>query len=260
MSGRVRGAPSARLGEHADAVLLRSVDYGEADRIVTLLTSRHGKLSLLARGARRSRRRFGGALEPFSLLDVELSLGRGELGSLHAAHVTRAFPALLRDLARMSAAGAALELVREASPERAPEPALFASTVALFEALERASIPVAPLLLAFQMHVMGLCGFGPRLSACGVCGKRPARGQAAELDAARGFLVCQSCGGAQHLLSGALRELLVSALEEQWQPRAARELREAELSAGERAVRAFIEHRLERALRSGTRPLRGEGA
>ncbi|HEX2678106.1 MAG TPA: DNA repair protein RecO [Polyangiales bacterium] len=250
----------ARQTEHADAVLLRSVDYAEADRVVTLLTSRHGKVSLMARGARRSKKRFGGALEPFSLLDVELSIGGSDVGTLHAASVTRAFPVLLRDLARMSAAGAALELVREVLPDRSPDPAIFASTVSMFDALERGVVPAEPLLLAFAAHVMGLSGFAPRLSACGLCGKRPARGQAAEFDPARGFLVCRSCGGAARRLSGAMRELLVSALEEHWLPSeasaSASVASKDELDEAERALAAFIEHRIERPFGQGLRLLR----
>ena len=241
---------NARRSEHADAVLLRSVDFGEADRIVTLLTSRHGKVSLLARSARRSKRRFGGALEPFSLLDVELSFGQGDLGELHAASVTRAFPVLLRDLARMTAAGAALELVREVMPERTPDPSVFACTIAMFDALSQEALATAPLALAFRAHVMGLAGFAPRLSACGVCGKRPARGQAAELDPVRGFVVCRACGGAAHRLSGAMRELLICALEEQWLPAQDRVYAKDEIDAAARALHVFIEQRLDRQVRT----------
>lgn len=242
-----------RHTEHADAVLLRSVDYAEADRIVTLLSSRHGKVSLLARGARRSKRRFGGALEPFSLLDVELSFGRGELGVLHEARVTRAFPRLLRDLGRMSAAGAALELVREVMPERAPDPMMFSSTASMFEGLERGVVAPKLLLLAFQVHVMALSGFSPRLTACGVCGKRPSRNQAAELDPARGFLVCQSCGGAAYRLSGALRERLVAALSEQWMPSEDSVVAEGDVDEGLAALGAFIEQRIDRPVRGAPR-------
>lgn len=247
----------ARHTEHADAFLLRSVDYGEADRIVTLLTSRHGKVSLLARGARRSKRRFGGAIEPFLLLDVELSFGRGELGVLHAAQVTRAFPALLRDLARMSVAGAALELVRDVMPERAPDAAMFVCTVSMLEGLDRGAVAPRALLLSFQARVMAVCGFAPRLAACGVCGKRPARGQAAELDPVRGFLVCRSCGGAAHRLSGAAREQLVTALSESWVPSAEHALPEAELAAALTALSAFIEQRIDRPVRGAGRLLGG---
>jgi DNA repair protein RecO (recombination protein O) len=235
-------------------VLLRSVDFGEADRVVTLLTSRHGKLGLLARGARRSKRRFGGALEPFVVLDVELSFGRGELGSLREAHVTRAFPRILRDLARMSAAGSALELVREAIPERSPDPAIFTSTVRMLEALDQPDTQPGLLSVLFDAHLMSLAGFAPRLLACGVCRKQPARTQAAEFDPARGYIVCRACGGAPHRLSGPLRDLLVQALNEEWSLGAATVCAPEEIAAAQRAMVAFIEHRIERPIaRSASR-------
>ena len=62
------------------AIVLRTVDYGESDRVVTLLTAERGKLAAFARGARASRRRFGGALEPFTLLAVEARERRGAWG------------------------------------------------------------------------------------------------------------------------------------------------------------------------------------
>jgi recombinational DNA repair protein (RecF pathway) len=133
---------------------------------------------------------------------------------------------------------------------------MFSSTVSMFDALERGSVPVEPLLLAFQMHVMGLAGFAPRLSACGKCGKRPARGQAAELDAARGYLVCRDCGGAQQRLSGALRELLICALEERWEPAPVQTWKRTELDDGARALAVFIEHRIERSVGRAGRLLR----
>jgi DNA repair protein RecO (recombination protein O) len=235
--------------------LLRSVDYRDADRIVTLLTDRHGKVSLLARGARSSQRRFAGALEPFSVLDAELSLGRGELGQLRSAQVVQALPRILGDLRRMSAAGSALALLREVVPERAPDPAIFESALQMLCALDEPAARPDTLLLAFDVHLMTLAGFAPGLSACGVCGKRPAPGQAAELDATRGFIVCRACGGAAHHLSGAIREWLVQAQADDFQVREAPPFEANEVLATQRALVAFIEHRIERPIEQGVHRL-----
>src|SRR3990172_5979436 len=98
-------------------VVLRTIDYGEADRIVALLTRERGKVSVFARGARSSRRRFGGALEPFTLLRLEARERRGgDLLALDSVAVERGFGAIRTDLARIACASYACEL----SPELLP--------------------------------------------------------------------------------------------------------------------------------------------
>ena len=116
-------------------MLVRSVDYGEADRIVTLLTEHTGLVALMARSARKSQRRFAGALEPFGVIDAELALGRGEVGRLASARLVRGFPTLLGSLPAMREAGRALELVRDATPPRESDPRLLATVEHLFERL-----------------------------------------------------------------------------------------------------------------------------
>jgi recombinational DNA repair protein (RecF pathway) len=109
------GGYSAKLR----AVVLRSVDYGERDKVVTLLSRERGKLSAFARGARASRRRFGGVLEPFTLVAAEVSERGGDLWGLEDAAVERAFGAIRGDLLRIACASYAVELAREGpSPSR----------------------------------------------------------------------------------------------------------------------------------------------
>ena len=102
--------------ESTRALLLRSVDYGEADRVVTLLTERFGRVAAMARGARRSQKRFGGALSPLCVLSVELRPGRGELWTLSGARIEAACLRLLPDLPRMNGCFAGLELLRALTP------------------------------------------------------------------------------------------------------------------------------------------------
>src|SRR5919204_373892 len=95
------GAAAAKL----TAIVLRTVDYGEADRVVTLLSRERGKVSAFARAARASRRRFGGALEPFTLVHAEAKERRGaELFTLESVAVERAFGGIRGDLARIACA------------------------------------------------------------------------------------------------------------------------------------------------------------
>jgi DNA repair protein RecO (recombination protein O) len=96
-----------------DALLLRAVDYRDADRIVTLFTRELGVVSALARGAKGSRRRFSGVLEPYALLRVELEGGRGDLYTLKRAELAQVWSGVLGDFDRIQAGAAALRLVRE---------------------------------------------------------------------------------------------------------------------------------------------------
>lgn len=235
--------------QHTEALLLRSVDYGESDRVVTLLTAAHGKIALIARGARRSRRRFAGALEPFTLLEVGLVPGAGmALGTLVDAHVRRAFPRILGDLGRMGAAGAALELVREAVPEHQPDPSVYLTTAAAIEALDAEDAEPLAVLACFHARLMALVGFAPRLDACGVCGKRPGRAQASLFDPREGHLVCRGCGGATHRLAADARERLMRALSPDWIAAAKAPWPRRSVGPAYRAIHAFAEHRLGRAL------------
>jgi DNA repair protein RecO (recombination protein O) len=232
------------------ALLLRAVDYAEADRIVTLLTDRFGKLSLIARSARRSKKRFGAALQPLCLLDVELSGADVELGSLREARVARGFPGILGDLGRMGAGFAALELVRELTAERQADGEVFEVAVLLLAALDAERVPASRLLLCFEVRLLALLGFAPQLGECGLCGRRPAPGRAALFDPRHGHLVCRQCGGAAHRLGGELRMALLRAASPDWIGAAERELDEIEVRNAHHALRLFAEHRIGKALQA----------
>lgn len=232
------------MASNTDALLLRSVDYGEADRIVTLLTRSQGKGSFLARAARRSKKRFAGALQAFHLLRVELGPGKGELGSLEQAQVSRSFPAILGDLRRMGVGFVALELLRELTAEHAPDEALFDSALALLEALEAGAAEPEALLSCFGLHVLALLGFAPQLERCGVCGRTPGATQASAFDPADGQLVCQQCGGARFVLAGELRARMQRALGPDWIDAAAEPWTGPQRKLATAAVLAFAEHRI----------------
>lgn len=237
----------AAPGRFTDAILLRAVDYRDADRIVTLLTRELGKVAVMARGARSSRRRFGGALEPYALLRAEVGLGRGEVGRLGQAQVQRAFPRIIVDLPRITLAGAALELVREVAPQREPDERLFDATVELLDLLDAADRGREEILLAFQVRVMSIAGFTPGVDLCARCGKRAPAGKAARFDPALGAIVCVACGGGPLALSGSSRERIRSCVPRDWMDAAVdwelRELSEIRQALGD-LVAAHIGRRL----------------
>lgn len=230
--------------EHTDAILLRSVDYGEADRIVTLLTRRFGRLAFIARGARRSKRRFGGALEPFAVLRVGVVVKETGLGTLQQAELSSAHPKLLGSLDRMAAAGAASELLRELTTEGEVDEAVFDTAVELLQALDDVEQMPGPALLCFELRLLSLVGFAPRLDACGRCGKRPRSEQSSMFDPEGGALVCRSCGRSSHRLSGASRARMAAAQGSDWLAAARAKWPRSELGHDAAALRAFVEHRL----------------
>lgn len=247
---RTSAAGTSPRTERTPAVLLRSVAYGEADRIVTLLTESLGKVALIARGARRSQRRFGGALEPYCLVEAEVGLGRGEIGRLAEARVVRAFPGILTDLSRMSVAAAGLELVREATPDREPpDPRVLPTIVRFFELVESSASDEVH--LAFTLRFLALVGLTPNLDQCGRCGRAAPEAKAALFEPARGAIVCRACGGGPIKLTGSLRRVLTEAGTRRWDTLATQTWEREDRWIGKQAVEAFLQHHLGRRLLGG---------
>lgn len=193
-------------------MLVRAVAVGEADLVVTFFTRTDGKLSAMVRGARRSQKRFGGALEPIHGLAVRLADRGREMCTLEEARLERPRTTLTSDLARMDVAGHALRWVRHLCPPRTPEPGVWAELVALLDALDRldAGMPPEGHLAAFGLRLLAEMGYALDLGACVRCGKPCPPGRPAFVDAARGGLVCMACGGARRAISGDLREAAVT--------------------------------------------------
>jgi DNA repair protein RecO (recombination protein O) len=242
---------SARL--KLAAVVLRAVDYGESDRVVLLFSRERGKVSAFARGARASRRRFGGALQPFTLLSAELRERPGaDLLGLESVAVERAFGGIRGDLARIACAGYAAELSRELVRDHEPHRDLFELLVAYLSALDAG--PARPAALrAFELGALRAAGFMPRLDACARCGAGLPPG-AVRFDAEPGGALCPDCAaragpGSVPLSPATLRALrtlqeggLAAAEAETLAPPAGREAREV--------LTRFVEHLLGKRLRS----------
>jgi DNA repair protein RecO (recombination protein O) len=182
-----------------EGVLLRRTAYGESDLIVTLFTAAHGKLSAVARAARRSQRRFGAALQLFTLSRFELvRRPGGELWQLGHATLCESFTEFAFDMASLARASYATELVRELSAAEQAEPGLFAGLLEFYRALREvdAAAPAADSLVGgFELRVLAELGMAPVLDACSGCGEHRAAALArgAVLDPGRGGLVCRVC-------------------------------------------------------------------
>jgi DNA repair protein RecO (recombination protein O) len=190
------------------AVLLRRTDYRDADLYLVVFTEDFGKLGLLARGARNSRRRFGGALEPLHELQLELS--QSEQGfSLMSAQIARYRGTLAAQLDRMQAAARALRWVREVTPEGQPEPEIWSVLSRLLTRLDAVEpMSTSELTTAAGLQLLEALGWGLELDACVRCGKACPEGKASGVDPAQGGLVCSACGGGRFALSGVERSQL----------------------------------------------------
>lgn len=188
------------------ALLVRSVAYGEADLIATFLLRESGKYTAIVRGARRSQKRFGGALEPIHELSVTMEDRGKELCVLKEARIRRPRTGIASDLEAMDAAGRALRWARHLCPPRTPEPAVWRSLEDLFEALDARVAPRSP-LAACGLRLLTDVGWALELDRCVRCGRPCPEGRSAFLDAAAGGIVCTSCGGARRTVSAPIRQL-----------------------------------------------------
>ena len=203
---------SARIG--TEALLLRRVEYGDADLVLTLLTQKLGKVSALARGARKSSKRFSGALEPMHTLSIELDERTGaELFTLVSAKLVVPRAKILDSLPAMEAAGRALSWARRAAPPRTPEPEPYAVLTTLLDRLAAANDAVSSQLALAEagLALLTAFGWGIDFERCVRCGRQAQATQSASVDAARGGLICRNCGGARLRISAAAREHMAAA-------------------------------------------------
>lgn len=173
------------------AIVLKRMDLGEADRILTLYTREHGKLRAVAKGIRRSTSRSAGHLEPFSLADVLLASGR-ELDVVSQADTVAAFRLVREDLARTSYAYYVAELTDALTEDRQENTALFELLSESLTALEE-GVPPRLVILGFQLRLLALLGFRPELVECVIC-RATIQPGTNRFSAHLGGVVCPSCG------------------------------------------------------------------
>ncbi len=155
---------------HLRAIVVGRQDYGEADRILRLMTAELGRISVLARHARKSRKRFGGRLDLGNVLEVGLKRGRGELYLLTDCELHAGHPHLRNDLYRISLAGYACELCGGLAQEDRPEPRLFGLLEVALLVLEACtSGPGLAYRAGLEAKALTFAGFTPSLERCAVC-------------------------------------------------------------------------------------------
>jgi DNA repair protein RecO (recombination protein O) len=201
-----------------EAIVLRSLRFGEADRILHLFTKERGRVGAIAKGARRTKSRFGGRLEPFSQVDVHLHEGRGELATVTGVDLVRSHQELASETYLLAVASIGVEAVLRLFIEHDANPRVFHALARFLGLLSggierdaRAEQPALDsLALSFQLKLLWLAGYLPHLTSCAGCGAaRPLIG----FSAAAGGGVCHECRAGSLGLSAAGFESIRSLLE-----------------------------------------------
>lgn len=197
------------------AVVLRTVEYGEVDTVVTFLTRDFGRLGAFARGARSSRTpRFPGALELFTQVEIRFRLRRGDasLVGLVAADVIEPYAGLRKDFRRVAWASYAVEVAREGTREGEDAGPVYRLLTGYLGALAERGARTED-RTAFELALLAALGLTPRLDRCGRCQAGRNSQMSYALSPAEDGLVCARCAGdgAACLSPGTLRSLLAVA-------------------------------------------------
>lgn len=174
------------------AIVLRRIAYGDADWIVTLFSEDSGKMAGMAKSARNSKRRFGGAFEPGTLVEIRYSETRGNLARLEEARVLRPVTGIVRSLERIAAMTRAVELALAFLQDGQAAPEKFAMIEAYLGALCDAD-PAAWDVVSHGYQWLAHCGYRPNISECAMCRKKYSDGARWSFDLDCGGLLCDGC-------------------------------------------------------------------
>ncbi len=223
-----------------EAVVLRSIRYGEADRILHLYSKTRGRIGAIAKGARRPKSRFGGRLEPFFRLDLVLHEGRGELLTVTNVATLDGYPRLRASGAALNAGARACDAVLRLLDSTEPNPPAYNLLCRYLEILDDpAEVGMAGLetALSFRLKLALAAGFVPELAACAHCGEGE---HLSGFSGAAGGVVCVSCERGAFPLSEAAHRFMVGAIGSPLAEAPAAE--ERALRQVERAIGETLEH------------------
>lgn len=166
------------LQQVTDAIILTRTDFGEADRIITLLTPDYGKLRLMAKGVRRVKSKLAGGIELFSVTDITFIKGRGDIGTLVSARLRMHYGHIVRNLDRTMLGYDLIKQLHRATEDE-PEPEYFNLLQQAFAALDDPAISLDLIKLWFGAQLLRLGGHTPNLQT-ELDGTRLVAGQAYE--------------------------------------------------------------------------------
>jgi len=221
-----------------EAVVLRSIRYAEADRILHLYSADHGRLGAVAKGARRLRSRLGGRLEPMARVNLVLHKGRGELCTVTSADTVHAHPALRERRAALERGVQACEGVLRLLDSAEPNPAaynLLCHQLGLLDSDPEAATRARA--LAFRAKLLLAAGFAPELASCATCGEQE---HLTGFSPAAGGVACSSCEAGSFPFGADAHAFLVGSLAHPLSE--APEAPDRALAQADRALGETLEH------------------
>lgn len=227
------------LVDGVEAVVLRTIRYGEADVIAHVFTQDGGRRGVIAKGARRAKSRLGARIEPFLALRLQLHEGRGDLATVRGVEVVAAHERLRSSWRAQQVGAAALDLVTRLSVEHEENEPLYHLLRRFLALLDQICGPdadaaqAAALLVAFELKLLHVIGMAPQLDGCVRCGDS---GSMAAYSAHDGGVVCAGCRVAGDLALDAA--VHAAAIELMRAPLADIAAREADALPSARALRS----------------------
>lgn len=190
-------------------MVLRRYKLGEADRIVVFLSQHHGQIRAVVKGARKTTSRFGGRLEPFSVVDAQFYRGRGDLDTITQAETIHALSApLSRDYEMFTLAQVMVDIAEKLSAQDIDSPAHYRLLYGALGAMAQRQHAPSEIFVSYLLRALLIAGWPPRLDQCGTCHAYqsaqlipapPSRPEAAHtkilsfLSIAGGGAYCESC-------------------------------------------------------------------
>ncbi len=176
-----------------EAIVLRSQRLGEADKLVTLFTIHQGKVRAVAKGARRTRSRFGASLEPFTRLNTVLFEGRpGTLLRINQTEILHPFTSIWKDLIVISAAARMARLVSLMTPDAEANIKIFHLLLKGLYQVERDEQDLELITRFFEIHLLKYAGYLPRVDRCLKC-QKPAGSGPILFSPGMGGILCGTC-------------------------------------------------------------------
>jgi len=193
-----------------EGIVVGLMDYRETDRIVHLYTKEHDRMSGIARGAKKSVKRFGGAFELFARLTLSF-LPAENLATISSAEPTTIYPGIRKTLDTIAYASYAVELVSVLTPERLPNKRVFRLLSAYLEHLD--TLPADPSdRYFFEINLLNILGYRPQLDSCTVCGTIIAIDGGFWLPGKSHEILCRCCSRGGFRLAGESISLLADSI------------------------------------------------
>ncbi len=195
------------------AILLRRVDFGDYDLIITFLSLTKGKISIIAKSAKKSTKRFAGLLEIFSQLELVYSTGRGKgLPVLQEATLIQPFAGIRGHIKKTAYASYWSEIINGWMEENETYEPLYRLFAHVLVQLDEGRVPEAFLSILFQMQFAKLAGLSPDLDGCQICRTdfEKTSGDRLQFDLTRGGIVCTACASNDRSISlskGTIKQL-----------------------------------------------------